>query len=79
MNKERTELVKEVNIIEFYCKKCGKSLKMAYSVSGDDNAPVLRGITMRCHTHKCTRVMIMKNFTEGELIAQADKQGRVYI
>ena len=58
--------------VDLYCKKCKKSMKMSYMVSGEKDAPVLTGITIRCHTNKCTRVVMLKNFTEGCLIAQAD-------
>ena len=38
--------------VDLYCKKCKKSMKMSYMVSGDKDAPVLTGITIRCHTNK---------------------------
>ena len=50
--------------VDLYCKKCKKSMKMSYMVSGDKDAPVLTGITIRCHTNKCTRVVILKNTTK---------------
>ena len=62
--------------VDLYCKKCKKSMKMSYRVSGDKDAPVLTGITIRCHTNKCTRVVMLKNFTEGRLLEQADAKGR---
>ena len=65
--------------IEFYCKKCRKSMKISYALTGDKSTPVLAGITIRCHTHKCTRVVMLKNYTEGQILAQADAQGRCYI
>lgn len=65
--------------IEFYCRKCRKSMKMSYALTGDNNAPVLAGITIRCHTNKCTRVIMLKNFTEGKIKAQADSMGRCYL
>ena len=65
--------------VDLYCKKCKKSMKMSYMVSGEKDAPVLTGITIRCHTNKCTRVVMLKNFTEGRLIAQADTKGRCYL
>lgn len=71
--------MREMKQIDFYCKKCGKSMKMAYSISGDNEAPVLPGMIIRCHTNKCTRVMILKKYTEGMVIAQADKEGKVFI
>ena len=65
--------------INFYCKKCKKSMKMSYMVSGDKDALVLRGMTIRCHTNKCTRVLMLKNFTEGRLIENADANGKCYL
>ena len=62
--------MRENKQIDFYCKKCGKSMKMTYSISGDNDAPVLPGMIIRCHTNKCTRVMILKKYTEGMVIAQ---------
>jgi len=49
-----------------------------YSVTGDDDAPVLPGMIIRCHTNRCTRVMVLKKYTEGMLIAQADKEGKIF-
>ncbi len=71
--------MRELKQIEFYCKKCRKSMKMAYIITGDDVAPVLPGMIIRCHTNRCTRVMVLKKYTEGMLIAHADKEGKVYI
>ncbi|MCQ4754630.1 hypothetical protein [Enterocloster bolteae] len=71
--------MRENKQIDFYCKKCGKSMKMTYSISGDNDAPVLPGMIIRCHINKCTRVMILKKYTEGMVIAQADKEGKVFI
>jgi len=65
--------------IEFYCKKCKKSMKMAYTLAGDDNFPAMNGIIIRCHTRKCTRVVTLKNFTEGKIIQRADASGRCYL
>lgn len=65
--------------IEFYCRKCRKTMKMSYALTGDKTTPVLAGITIRCHTNKCTRVVMLKKYTEGQIIAQADAQGRCYL
>ena len=65
--------------IEFYCKKCRKSMKMAYTLSGDDSTPAMTGMIIRCHTNKCTRVAILKKYTEGMVRAHADAQGKCYI
>ena len=65
--------------IEFYCKKCKKSMKMAYTLTGGDNAPAMNGISIRCHTHKCTRVVTLKNFTEGHVLKRTDSRGKCYL
>ena len=64
--------------IEFYCKECKKSMKMAYALSGVKETPVMTGMIIRCHTHKCTRVLTLKNYTEGQIVARAQR-GIVYI
>ena len=71
--------MRELKQIEFYCKKCRKSIKMAYIITGEDEAPVLQGMIIKCHTNRCTRVMVLKKYTEGMLIARADNEGKVYI
>lgn len=49
-----------------------KSMKMSYELTGNENVPVLTGVTIRCHTNKCTKVTVLKNHTEGLLTARAD-------
>ena len=65
--------------IDLYCKNCKKSMKMTYELTGDDHVPVMNGMTIRCHTHKCIRVVALKNFTEGQMRSRADAQGRYYL
>ena len=65
--------------VEFYCKKCRKSMKMAYTLTGDNDAPAMNGISIRCHTHKCTRVVTLKNFTEEKIVLRAGSTGRCYL
>lgn len=65
--------------VEFYCKKCRKSMKMAYTLIGDKDAPAMNGINIRCHTHKCTRVVTLKNFTEEKIVLRAGSTGRCYL
>ena len=77
MKKEQTEL--ERKVIDFYCKKCKKSLGIRYELTGDKDAKILSGITIKCRTNKCSRVLIFKNVTEGTLLSMADKTGKVYI
>ncbi len=65
--------------IDFYCRKCKKSLKLTYVLSWDKDIPVLSGMIIRCHTNKCTRVMTLKNYTEDKIRAQANDVGKCYI
>lgn len=65
--------------IDFYCRKCKKSMKMAYVLTGNASAPVMPGMIIRCHTHKCTRVASLRNYTEGKVITQIDAFGKFYI
>jgi len=67
------------NVIDFYCKVCKKSMKMSYMVTGDDNAPAMSGIILRCHTRKCTKVAILKKYTEGMIRANATEDGKFYV
>ena len=66
-------------VINFYCKKCRKSTKISYTLIGDDDTSVLNGISIRCHTNKCTRVVTLKNFTEGKIIKRTEMTGRCYL
>ena len=65
--------------IEFHCRKCKKNLGMSYLLTGDNNVPVIGGIIMKCQTRKCMRTITFKKITEGDVIARADSQGRMYI
>lgn len=69
----------ELEAIDFYCKKCKKSLRISYALTGDANTPAMNGIMIRCHTNKCTRVVTLKNFTEGQILSEADAHGRCYL
>ena len=72
-------MMRELKQIEFYCKKCRKSMKMAYLRTGSDDAPVLPGMIIRCHTNKCTRVATLKKYTEGMIITHSTKEGKFFI
>ena len=37
---------KELKVIDFYCKKCKKSMKVSYMVTGNRNYPVLPRVMM---------------------------------
>ena len=65
--------------IEFYCKRCRKSMKISYELTGMEDTPVLAGVSIRCHTHKCTRVVSLKKFTEERAMIQTDEFGRCYL
>ena len=65
--------------IDFYCKKCRKSMRISYALTGDDNASAMNGIIIKCHTHKCTRVVTLKNFTEGQIKERTDALGKCYL
>ena len=52
---------------------------MSYEISGNDDAAAMNGIMIRCHTNKCTRVVTLKNFTEGQIIARTDSCGKCYL
>ena len=65
--------------IEFYCKACKKSIKMYYTLTGNKDIPVMDRIIIRCHTHKCTRAVILRHFTEGDIIKKIDVHNRCYI
>lgn len=59
-------MTKEAKVIEFYCKKCRKSMRISYMVTGRPNYPVLPSVIMKCH--HCGRVMTLKGYTEAELM-----------
>ena len=65
--------------ISFYCKKCKKSMRMSYRLSGNDDAPFLSGMTFKCHTNRCTRVVRLKNYTEKQIRTMADAMDRYYL
>ena len=65
--------------IDFYCKKCRKSMRISYALTGDRTAPAMNGIMIKCHTHKCTRVVTLKNFTEGQIVERTDALGKCYL
>ncbi|MCF0129864.1 MAG: hypothetical protein HUJ70_14870 [Pseudobutyrivibrio sp.] len=52
-------------------------MKISYETTGNPEMPVLNGIKMKCHT--CKKVMTLKDFTEGVVVARADKLSRLYL
>lgn len=57
-------------IVDFYCKKCKKSLKAGHLLTGCNDTPVLPNTFMKCH--HCKRVIILKKWTEGMLIERSE-------
>ena len=74
-----SEVKSQLQAIDFYCKKCKKSMRISYALTGDDNASAMNGIIIKCHTHKCTRVVTLKNFTEGQIKERTDALGKCYL
>lgn len=55
--------------ITFYCKNCKKSLHMYYQLTGNDDAPVLPNIIIKCTC--CKRALQLKKYTEKQLLEHA--------
>ena len=66
----------ENKCIDVYCKKCKKSFRVSYAVTGIDSAKVLESITMKCGT--CKRTLVFKEFTEAKLIGIA-QDGKAFV
>ena len=47
-------------------------MRISYALTGDRTVPAMNGIMIKCHTHKCTRVVTLKNFTEGQIVERTD-------
>mgnify|MGYP004470236227 FL=1 len=62
--------------ITFYCKKCRKSTRVTYRLTGNDDAPVLLNIDIVCH--HCKRVMYLKKYAEKMLKLSANCDGRAF-
>lgn len=65
--------------VDFYCNNCKKSMKMSYEITGNPNKLVMSGVIIRCHTHKCIKVVTLKKYTEGQLVEHVTNDGKVYI
>lgn len=74
-----SEVKRQLQTIDFYCRKCGKSMRISYIPTGDKETPAMNGIMIKCHTHKCTKVVMLKNFTEGQIVKRTDAFGRCYL
>ena len=62
---DELEVKSRMQAIDFYCKKCRKSMRISYALTGDRTAPAMNGIMIKCHTHKCTRVVTPQEFHGG--------------
>lgn len=67
---------KETKRIDLYCRRCRKSLHVAYELTGNPDSPVLPNITMKCSC--CTRTMVFKKYTESHLAGHT-KSGKYYV
>ena len=70
------KLEREIKRIDLYCRRCRKSLHIAYEPTGDPDFPVLSNITMKC-AH-CARVMEFKGYRERQIMERA-KSDKYYI
>lgn len=70
----RSDIVKE---IEIYCRNCKKNMGITYSLSGNMNAEMLTGISIKCHT--CKKVLRIKRYTEEMIVKNAYSNGKLYI
>lgn len=50
---------------------------MTYKVSGEEDQPVLNGIILSCP--RCKKASVAKKYTEGMIVAGADKEGKYYL
>ena len=73
-----SEVKSQMQAIDLYWKKCRKSMRISYALTGDRTAPAMNGIMIKWHTHKCTRVVTLKNFTEGQIVVRTDSLGKCY-
>jgi hypothetical protein len=62
--------------ITVYCRKCKKSTRVSYVLTGYDDTPVLPNVQIACKY--CTRVITFKKLTEGEMKKMA-KGNRFYV
>ena len=69
-------MTRENKTIDLYCKRCRKSLHVAYELTGDMESPVLLNITMKCTC--CTRVVTFKNYKERQIVERM-KNDKYYI
>lgn len=66
----------ENRCVDIYCKKCKKTFRMSYAVTGNDSAKVLENITMKCGI--CKRTVMFKKFTEEKLMELA-QDGKAFV
>ncbi len=58
--------MEDKRVVDFYCKRCRKSLHISYELTGDPLSPVLSNITLKCRC--CTRTMVLKKFMEQHIL-----------
>ena len=52
-------------------------MHMSMYATGKSDAIVMNGMVLKCH--RCKKASVMKNFTEGMVIAHADNNNRFYL
>ncbi len=62
--------------ITIFCKRCKKSLRISYVVTGNDEAPVLPSVIIKCP--HCKRALTLKKCTEKKFIANS-VDGKYYL
>jgi len=67
----------EYKTIDFYCNTCKCSLHMSMEETGNPDRIVMDGLAMKCTRDK--RVIRLKNYTEGRILAHATKDNKVFI
>lgn len=67
--------------IDIYCKHCRKKTGVSYFLTGNDDAPALRGVQIVCPQKSCKELIKVTTFmkkTEKMLINQS-VDGKIYI
>ena len=79
------EVKSRMQAIDFYCKKCRKSMRISYALTGDRTAPAMNGIMIKCQSsdpqefHRgadrrengCSRKVLLISFSNKNEIKRA--------
>jgi len=50
---------------------------MSMIPTGDSEAIVMNGVVLKCK--RCKKASVLKNYTEGKILARTDKEHKCYI